>query len=202
MTFFRTIFDLSMSYRQGGGDNGLIWTDCNRYLPFFTDAAYCHCNTNLHRTWTSNLGRHIPDFIPALWKVRKCIKYGKVKENSVKYPNVENCISVLLWFIIRLSVLKKFYIRNSYLQITGLHIPVYEFFTVLFPIFLLRFVLWRKFFFFDTVSLVTWCGRGNVGYYSETDRVVEHREMGLRQIETAFSLVFGQFFKWFFQRRT
>ena len=152
--------------------------------------------------WHQNLGRHIPDFIPALWKVRKCIKYGKVKENSVKYPNVENCISVLLWFIIRLSVLKKFYIRNSYLQITGLHIPVYEFFTVLFPIFLLRFVLWRKFFFFDTVSLVTWCGRGNVGYYSETDRVVEHREMGLRQIETAFSLVFGQFFKWFFQRRT
>ena len=148
--------------------------------------------------WHQNLGRHIPDFIPALWKVRKCIKYGKVKENSVKYPNVENCISVLLWFIIRLSVLKKFYIRNSYLQITGLHIPVYEFFTVLFPIFLLRFVLWRKFF-FDTVSLVTWCGRGNVGYYSETDRVVEHREMGLRQVEIAFSLILANFLNDFFK---
>ena len=116
----------------------------------------------------------------------------------MKYPNVENCISVLLWFIIRLSVLKKFYIRNSYLQITGLHIPVYEFFSVPFPIFLLRlFSDWS--FFFYTVSLVTWCGRGNVGYYLETDRVVEHQEMGLRQVEIAFSLVLANLLNDFFK---
>ena len=41
--------------------------------------------------------------------------------------------------------------------------------------------------------------RGNVEYYLETDRVVEHQEMGLRQVEIAFSLVLANLLNDFFK---
>ena len=148
--------------------------------------------SNLWWHQIQNLGRHIPDFIPALWKVRKCIKYGKVKENSVKNPNVENCISVLLWFIIRLSVLKK--ILHSQLILTNYRCMN---FLLFFFLFFCCDCSLTQVFFFDTVSLVTWCG--NVEYYLETDRVVENWEMGLRQVEIAFSLILANFLNDFFK---
>ena len=97
------------------------------------------------------------------------------------------------------------YWKNFTFETRTYNSQVYIFQWMNFLLFFFLFFCWDLFsdasFFFDTVSLVTWCGRGNVGYYSETDRVVEHREMGLRQVETAFSLVFGQFFKMIFSKK-
>ena len=116
-----------------------------RHLGIFSSRVslmiFSFYTSNLWWHQIQNLGRHIPDFIPALWKVRKCIKYGKVKENSVKNPNVENCISVLLWFIIRLSVLKK--ILHSQLILTNYRCMN---FLLFFFLYFAAIVLWRKFF--------------------------------------------------------
>ena len=95
------------------------------------------------------------------------------------------------------------YWKNFTFETRTYKLQVYIFQCMNFLLFFFLFFCWDLFsdasFFFDTVSLVTWCGRGNVGYYSETDRVVEHREMGLRQVEIAFSLILANFLNDFFK---